>query len=317
MSVAKNLGSRSLLLFTGKGGVGKSSVVAGVALASAEQGRRPLIVELGHRASMETIFGGQRIHSEPVQVSPGVHAVNLDLDANLRFYFREHIPMRRASEAIVNNETLQRFFKAAPAVSEVATLNRLRAFVEAKSGGRPTWDPVIVDLDATGHALMLFNLPKVMNDLVGKGPLRSLIDGFSQLFSSQERTALNLVTLAQELPLQETRELLVKLRANHSIPLGMTVINQMPADPLDGPCRELLAKLRAQESLPEPLARELDRLDARCHQFEHACALRDDFVKDLGMPHVMIERYHLAKVRKLETLAAMGRILFEESRRAA
>lgn len=317
MYAAEKLSSRSLMLFTGKGGVGKSSVVAGVALACAEQGRRPLIVELGHRASMEAIFGGQAIHSEPVQVSPGVHAVNLDLDANLRHYFQEHIPMRRAADAIVNNETLQRFFKAAPAVSEVATLNRLRSFVESKTGSSPTWDPVIVDLDATGHALMLFNLPKVMHDLVGKGPLRPLIDGFSALFSSKERTALNLVTLAQELPLQETRELLDKLAANHSIPLGVTVINQMPQDPLSGPQRELLAKLRAQAGGAAQLDQELDRLFARCEQYEHACALRDGFVKDLQMPHVVIPRYQISAVRQKETLTQMGRALFDAPGRAA
>lgn len=311
------LGARSLLLFTGKGGVGKSSIVAGVALASAQQGRRPLIVELGHRASMEAIFGGQRIGSEPVQVSSGVHAVNLDLDANLRHYFREHIPIKRAGEAIVNNETLQRFFKAAPAVSEVATLNRLRSFVEAKDGAQKRWDPVIVDLDATGHALMLFNLPKVMNDLVGKGPLRPLIDGFSKLFSSPEQTALNLVTLAQELPMQETRELLAKLAADHSIPLGVTAINQMPQDPLSSQERALLTKLTAAEQAHQTLRAELHRLEERCEQYEHACALRDDFVKGLSMPHVVIPRYQISEVRELSTLTQMGLALFDTKGRAA
>lgn len=311
------LGARSLLLFTGKGGVGKSSIVAGVALASAKQGRRPLIVELGHRASMEAIFGGQRIGSEPVQVSAGVHAVNLDLDANLRHYFREHIPIKRAGEAIVNNETLQRFFKAAPAVSEVATLNRLRSFVEAKDGGQKRWDPVIVDLDATGHALMLFNLPKVMNDLVGKGPLRPLIDGFARLFSSPEQTALNLVTLAQELPMQETKELLAKLAADHAIPLGLAVINQMPRDLLSSQERALLAQLNAVPLHHPGLARELKRLADKCEQYEHACALRDDFVQGLKMPHVVIPRYQIGEVRELGTLTAMGRALFETKRRVA
>lgn len=316
MQSGSDLASRSLLLFTGKGGVGKSSLVAGVALASAKQGRRPLIVELGHRASMEAIFGGQRIDSQPVSVHPGVHAVNLDLDANLRHYFQEHIPLRRASDAIVNNETLQRFFKAAPAVSEVATLNRLRSLVEAKRDGRAAWDPVIVDLDATGHALMLFNLPRVMDDLVGRGPLRPLIDGFAALFSSRERTALNLVTLAQELPLQETRELLTKLRADHNIPLGVTVINQMPCDPLSSSERGLLAKMRRKVQVG-PLGRELDRLNDKCERYEHACALRDAFVNELDMPHVEIQRYNLAAVRSLETLSEMGRLLFEGGPKAA
>lgn len=317
MAISSPLAHRSLLLFTGKGGVGKSSLVAGLALACAEQGRRPLIVELGHRASMEAIFAGHQIGSEPVQVSPGVHAVNLELDASLRHYFREHIPMRRAAEAIVNNDTLQRFFKAAPAVSEVATLNRLRYLVDEKERGRSRWDPVIVDLDATGHALMLFNLPKVMNDLVGRGPLRPLIDGFSALFSSNERTALNLVTLARELPMQETRELLAKLRSDHVIPLGVTVVNQMPADPLNQAERALLDTLRCQPECDGLLARELHRLHDRCEQYQHAATLRDDFVAQLGMPHVVLPRHSLSEVRKLETLTQMGRELLNASEKAA
>ena len=75
-----------LSLFTGKGGVGKSTVVAAVALEARRRGLRPLVVELGHRASMQSIFGAGRIGHAPTEVAPGVHASNVDLEHALADY---------------------------------------------------------------------------------------------------------------------------------------------------------------------------------------------------------------------------------------
>jgi anion-transporting ArsA/GET3 family ATPase len=160
---------RRLLLFTGKGGVGKTTLVGALAIEAARRGRRPLIVELGHRASMEAVFQVDHIGYAPRDVGRGVHAMNLDFESALGEYFEEHIPIQRVARTIMRNKTLQKFFHAAPSVPEVATLNKISALeAERVQGGGYRWDPILVDLDATGHALMLLNLPSVMNGLMAR-----------------------------------------------------------------------------------------------------------------------------------------------------
>lgn len=227
---------RRLLLFTGKGGVGKTTCVAALAIEAARRGRRPLVVELGHRASMEGVFGVDHIGYEPRQVGRGdysnVWAMNLDFESALEEYFVEHIPVKRVARTIMRNKTLQKFFDAAPSVAEVAILNKLSALEALREGGRPRWDPIFVDLDATGHAIMLLNLPSVMSGLIGDGPMRRLIDGFSSLLRDPRRTVLSLVTLPRELPAQETVELWQRLDKHHDVDLGVLFVNQVPERPL-------------------------------------------------------------------------------------
>lgn len=259
--------------------MGKSSVVAASALAAARAGRRPLVVELGHRATMATVFEAPAIGHEPTEVAPGVHAANIDFDEALVDYVAEHAKVRALARRIVRGDALRRFFHAAPAVSEVVTLRMLERLEEATVRGESRWDPVLVDLDATGHALMFLSLPEVFADLATRGPLARLLRGFTALLSDHERTALNLVTLPDELPAQETRELHAALRAKGSVPLGRLFINRVPAPPVSEPTRARYAELeRAGWDAEVALARRLESVH------ERATAIADRLERELELP---------------------------------
>lgn len=237
--------SHRLQLFTGKGGVGKSTLVAALALHAARQGRRPLIVELGHRASMEGVLGSAPIGFQPREVARGVWAMNMEFEPALLAYVREHVKVPGVARRVVDNPALKRFFDAAPAVTEVATLHRLRVLLDERLDGEPRYDSVLVDLDATGHALMLLELPRVLDGLLGAGPLRRMLESVTALLSDPAHTRLNLVSLPRELPVQETIELCAELRSAHSVPLGAVVVNQVPDCPLPRGSAELLGRLEA------------------------------------------------------------------------
>lgn len=220
-------------LFTGKGGVGKSTLVASLAVEAVRRGYRPLVVELGHRASMEAVFGEGPIEYRPRQLAPGVSAMNLELQGALMDYMTEHIRFEGVARFVLDNKPLQRFFYAAPGVAEVATLNKLRALeAQQDAGGNPAYHPIFVDLDATGHALMLLELPRVLDGLVGAGPLRKLLLSVADLLADPDKVILNLVTLPTELPVQETIELYERLEREHRVQLGRLYVNQVPSEPL-------------------------------------------------------------------------------------
>lgn len=219
---------RRLLLLTGKGGVGKTTVAAALAVEAARRGGRPLLVELGHRASMRSVFDVAEVGFVPRDVGHGVHAMSIDFDLAVVDYMATHVPSRRLARAIVSNRVLERLFAAMPAVGEIATLNALHRRLQEQEGGRLRWSQVIVDLDATGHALMFLELRSVVGGLMGAGPMRRLVDDMADLIADGSRCRLCLVTLPDELPVTETLELHARLAAAESVAFGPTFVNRVP-----------------------------------------------------------------------------------------
>jgi anion-transporting ArsA/GET3 family ATPase len=261
---------------------------------------------------MESVFGVQQIGYAPRDVGRGVTAMNLDFESALAEYFEEHIPIQRVARSITRNKTLQKFFHAAPSVSEVATLNKL-SVLEAERGpdGGYRWDPIFVDLDATGHALMLLNLPGVLNGLIGDGPMRRLVDGFTRLLTDQRRTILSLVTLPLELPTQETVELYQQLKAKHGVALGVLFVNQVPVRPLNPKQAGLLDRLEHKarsfgiDTLVDDVA--IARRAMRYHA--NARAQINRMQKDIDMPLVELPTIG-SRLLDVETVAEIGQRTF-------
>jgi len=232
------------LLFTGKGGVGKTTMVASLAVHAASRGLRPLIVEMGHRESMRAVFGVDEIGFKPRDVGLGVHAMSIDIDLAVLDYMMQHIPSRRIAKSIVNNPVLERLFKAMPAVGEIATINKLRQLeAEKLSDGRPRWAPLLVDLDATGHALMFLELRKTLEHIMGTGPMRKLIESTAEMFADPARTRLALVTTPDELPVTETIQLYARLRDAGTVAWSGVFVNRVPQLPFDAEAEPSLANL--------------------------------------------------------------------------
>jgi anion-transporting ArsA/GET3 family ATPase len=294
-----------LSLFTGKGGVGKSTVAAAIAMEASRRGLRPLVVELGHRASMQAIFGVPRVGHDPIEVAPGVHATNIDLDRTLADYVREQVPVRALASRIARSRSLERFFEAAPAVAEVLTLHRIEQLLaEMGAKGQPRWHPVLVDFDATGHALMFLELPHVFHGLVPAGPLRALLDSFAALLSDRAHTRLHLVTIPGHLPVQETLELCARLEREHAVPLGTLFVNQVPPPPLppraEASIDAILTRVDPASPLGDDLA--LARRAAHAHHVRRAELARLDALR---LPR--IELPHLRGALDPRALAHLGR----------
>ena len=264
--------------FTGKGGVGKSSVVAASALVAARAGRRPLVVELSSRHSMPAFFGVSHLPThEPRRITglgdPEVYACTVDLEEALVDYITEHAKVRSLSRRVVANEALQRFFFAAPAVAEVATLRCIERWASQQGACGLRWDPVLVDLDATGHALMFVSLPQVFDDIVRRGPLARTLNGFREMLEDPARSVLHVVTLPEALPVEETEELLDAVDAL-PITLGTLFLNRVPAPPLSQTTLEVLAGLPPELAPEVALAKRLIGRHARAEELAQRLARR-------------------------------------------
>ncbi|MGB5310633.1 MAG: ArsA-related P-loop ATPase, partial [Polyangiales bacterium] len=143
---------RPVQFFTGKGGVGKSTVLGALASSAARAGKRPLIVELGVHTSSSHLFRGPNVGYEPSEVAPGVFATRVQFEPALVDYITSRLKLRFIAMLVTRNQSLRRLFMAAPGVDEIVTLHRV-----AQLAADDQWGPILVDLESTGHALMFFD----------------------------------------------------------------------------------------------------------------------------------------------------------------
>jgi len=132
---------RRLLFFTGKGGVGKSTVTAATALLAAERGRRVLLVEVDAKGNLTSLFEHEPVGFKPAEVYPGVFAMQMRTEAALREYLKLNlrIPVIGRLGPLAN--VLEFVATAAPGVKEIltsATSGRCAGKPEKRSRVAPT-----------------------------------------------------------------------------------------------------------------------------------------------------------------------------------
>ncbi len=238
---------RRLQLITGKGGTGKTTLAAALALAHAARGRRPLLVELGHRASLVRVLDVDAVDHEVREVVPGVHATNIELPRATEALLRRALPSRITARAL-RSAPVRTFLDAAPGVGEVATLERLRHFVDDSD-----FDPILVDGDATGHTRMLFALHGVLESLGVGGAIAALLARISGVFADPTLAAVHLASLPTALAIEETLELWDELRGSQRVAMGYVLLDRVEglgAAPLDRAAATAL-EARAAASAPE------------------------------------------------------------------
>ncbi len=239
-----------MLLFTGKGGVGKSTVSAAVGLLARQRGKRVLLVEVNTESAMRKLFGVSYIGFEPLELIDGIWAINIDPFEALEEYILEQTKIKLVARMIANNSVLQYFFRTAPAVNEVATIHKIWKLERERDDiGNRRYDLLIVDLPATGHALAMLRIPAMIAGLTRIGPLYKLARRYQDLIVDPVRSCINLVTLPEEMPVNETIELGRKLAEEVGVKLGVVFANQIEPEVI-GP-HDLAALQALRDALPD------------------------------------------------------------------
>jgi len=278
--------TRRVQFFTGKGGVGKSTVLGALAAAKARVGSRPLIVELGLHTASSRLFRSRDVGYEPAEVAPGVHATRIQFEPALVDYVTSRLRLRAIATLVAKNNSLRRLFMAAPGVDEIVTLHRV-----AQLASDDRWDPILVDLESTGHALMFFDLPEVLAVFLKDGPLRQVMDDATELVRDADRCAVHVVTVPEPLAVNETIQLYRDLRERDDIHLGYLFINRVPKCWFNEHERELVREALRHAEREEPWARDLELAEyvARRRQTAEKClkGLR----RDIGLPTLTFDAH--------------------------
>ncbi len=291
--------SRPVQLFTGKGGVGKSTIIAAVATRAAGAGQRPLIVELGIHTSSSHLFNGPVVGYEPVEVTEGVHATRVLFEPALIDYLTSRLKLQPVAKLVAKNNSLRRLFMAAPGVDELVTLHRI-----AQLDANETWGPVLVDLESTGHASMFLDLPDVLNVFLEDGPLRQVLDNATRLLHDAQRCAVHIVTVPEPLAVRETIELYRDLRRRDGIHLGHLFINRVPPAWLDDAGRRSIREFLETASIDDPFRPSLLLAEHMLMRRENAEKCIRGLRHDIDLPTIVLEAQDDSSIRIVQSICA-------------
>lgn len=216
-----------LQVVTGKGGVGKSTFAAALALAAARDGREVLAIEMNAPAGLARYFGVHpEAHGVPVFAAPGIHVAFYEGEAALAEYLSRFIPFRGLLDSVVAHPLYRAFVSAGPGVRELMAIGKVRDELLGLSAGRPLWDLIVLDAGASGHALQLLGMPQATARTFSSGLAQRESTRVASTFSDPAQTAIHVVALPEEMPLEEAAEIIERLRGELALPVGRLVINQ-------------------------------------------------------------------------------------------
>jgi anion-transporting ArsA/GET3 family ATPase len=236
--VTVGLLDRRLLFVTGKGGVGKSTVAAALALLSAIQGKRTLACEVDAKGDLADFYETSRPTFEPHRVATNLSLMAMDTEASLREYL--HLQLRLPTVAPLG--PLARAFDfvatAAPGVREILTVGKIGWEVRERH-----YDLVVVDAAATGHIVGQLTAPQSINDLVRVGQIRQQTGWLADLLADPATTGLVVVTTPEEMPVNETIELVQRVRSETRIDVAAVVVNRVLPELFSGADEEVFERL--------------------------------------------------------------------------
>ncbi|HEV3032571.1 MAG TPA: ArsA-related P-loop ATPase [Polyangia bacterium] len=237
-----SLVERQLIVLSGKGGVGRTTVAAALARAAADAGKRVLIAQAAAAERLGRLFGRfGPVGTDVVTLAPGIDAVNMTPQSALHEYGLMVLRSELVTRAVFENRAVRGFLGAIPGLDAYAMLGKAwwhtteMAPTSGASAPRPRYDLVIFDGPASGHATLTLRIPGAILAAMPKGPLARDARAIRLLLSDPARAALVIVTLAEELPVRETAELAAAARGPLQIPLGPVIVNAVPSDALSGP----------------------------------------------------------------------------------
>ena len=229
----KGLLDHRLLVVTGKGGVGKTTVAAAIGLAASRRGRRTMVAEVARRTDVAGVLdaahaGGGAAERE---IAPGLFHLSVDPERAMAEYLRDQLPP--AAAGVLNRSRVFGLLAAAtPGLRELLTVGKLweLAQLDRRTPGADPYDLVIVDAPATGHGVAVLNAPQAFAGAAHSGPVARQARIIQATLSDPDVTAIVAVARAEQLAVTETLALQDALRESLGAELDAIVVNALEPD---------------------------------------------------------------------------------------
>lgn len=217
-----NLLDRRIIFLMGKGGSGRTTLSAALAIAAARQNRTALILEAGDEDAIGSLFETDSLEREPREIAPGIWGGRIDPRSVLSDYVHLFVGFPFIANTITRAELFEHIADGTPGLRELMVLGQIWRWEQEEMGGRyPRFDSIIVDGPATGHGMSLLRQPRAVLDMFRVGPLADQLRMVQKMLSDPNRSGVLLVTLPEELPINEAIDFIHA--AEGDIQMGVTV----------------------------------------------------------------------------------------------
>ena len=218
----RDLLDRRLVFVTGKGGVGKTTVASGLALLASQRGKRTLVCEVDAKGNLADFYESGPVRYDAREVQPRLFAMAMDTERSLDEYLRIFLKVPVMGRIGPVARMFDFVATAAPGVKEILTVGKLTYEVRERH-----YDLVVVDASPTGHVVGQLAAPQAINSLVQVGLIRSQTDWILDILSDPARTGLVIVATPEEMPVNETVELVTRVRDETTVDLAAVVVNRV------------------------------------------------------------------------------------------
>ena len=219
---------KRLVVVTGKGGVGRTTVSAALGLVAARRGKRTMVAEVAQHERMSRAFRREGVGYSETELAKNLWAMSVDPQRALDEYLTQQVG-GTLGNLLFHNRIFEYFVAAAPGVRELTTIGKVweLAQLERRDRRASPYDLVILDAPASGNGLAMLHAPHTFAEIARVGPIRRRADMIHDFLRDPKRTGVVSVALAQDMPVNETIEFRARIADEMDMATDAVIVNAL------------------------------------------------------------------------------------------
>jgi anion-transporting ArsA/GET3 family ATPase len=252
---------KRLVVVTGKGGVGKTTVAAALGLIAARAGKRTVICEVAEQERLADLFGVDASEHEERELAPGLHSVSVDPERAKDEWLRYQLKSGTLAGVLSGSSLFRYLSAAAPGLSELVTIGKVwdLAQLERRTGGS-VFDLAIVDAPATGHGIAMLRAPSTYATVARVGPIRRQALTIDKFLRNRRRTGVVVVALPEEMPVNETLDFERRLADEMGMSIDRAIVNALYPERFTGREAKRLRRVQHEDGAIHAALAEYERV---------------------------------------------------------
>jgi anion-transporting ArsA/GET3 family ATPase len=219
---------KRLVVVTGKGGVGKSTISFAMGLAAAARGKRTIVCEVASQENASRVFNRAEVGFNEVEMAENLWSISIDPDEAMREYVLLQLKVKAARDMLFRSKLFNYLTAATPGLRELVTIGKIWELAQGddrkiKKGRQ--YDTVIVDAPATGHGIGFLQTPRTFAAIARVGPIHSQAQALDAFITDHSQTGVAIVSLPEEMPVNESASLENALTGDVGVAVDQVYLN--------------------------------------------------------------------------------------------